>query len=225
MPFALVFPTLVTVVYFVLLADHPAAWQQGAYAIGKLLQFGFPLLWIGLVERRPWKLRRPKPRELIEGFLLGGIILAGMLILYLGWLKRGGIPPEAVAAIRAKVAGVGVASLPRFAALGIFYALGHSLMEEYYWRWFVYGQLRGLTRPSLAVVISSLGFMAHHVCVLGLYFGWTSGLTMFFSVSVAVGGMLWAWLYRRHGSLYGVWLSHLLVDAGIFAVGYDLVLR
>ncbi len=225
MLFALVFPTLVTVVYFVLLANRPATWQQAAFAIGKVLQFGFPLIWVGLVQRRGWALRRPRRRELVEGLALGSIILAAMLVLYLGWLKRGGIPPEALAAIRAKVDSLGVASLPRFAALGTFYALGHSLLEEYYWRWFVYGQMRTIIRPVLAVTISAVGFMAHHVCVLAQFFGWTSALTIFFSFSVAVGGVLWALLYQRQGSLYGVWISHLLVDAGIFAVGYDLVLR
>jgi uncharacterized protein len=46
--------------------------------------------------------------------------------------------------------------------------------------------------------------------------------TWLFSLSVAVGGAFWAWLYQRTGSLYGPWLSHLLVDAAIFLVGYDL---
>lgn len=223
--FALVFPTLVTVVYFVLLANRPAASQQAAFAIGKVLQFGFPLVWVGLVQRRGWALRRPRLRELIEGLALGSIILVAMLALYLGWLKRGGIPPDALAAIRAKVDSLGVATLSRFAALGTFYALGHSLLEEYYWRWFVYGQMRNMTRPALAVSVSAVGFMAHHICVLAQFFGWVSMLTIFFSLSVAVGGVLWARLYQRQGSLYGVWISHLLVDAGIFAVGYDLVLR
>jgi hypothetical protein len=31
------------------------------------------------------------------------------------------------------------------------------------------------------------------------------------------------WLYRRSGSLLGPWLGHLLVDALIFTVGWDLV--
>jgi membrane protease YdiL (CAAX protease family) len=113
--------------------------------------------------------------------------------------------------------------------LGAFYALGHSLLEEYYWRWFVFGQLMELSRPLTAVTISATGFMAHHVCVLAVYFGWNSPagfyLTAFCSLSVAVGGVLWALLYRRHGALYGVWLSHLLVDAGIFVIGYDLIWR
>jgi membrane protease YdiL (CAAX protease family) len=73
------------------------------------------------------------------------------------------------------------------------------------------------------VAISSLGFMAHHVLVLGKYFGFSSPATWLFSVCVAVGGAVWAWLYERTESLLGPWLSHLLVDAAIFAIGYDLV--
>jgi membrane protease YdiL (CAAX protease family) len=65
--------------------------------------------------------------------------------------------------------------------------------------------------------------MAHHVVVLGLYFGWTNPWTWLFSGATAAGGAFWAWLYQRSGSIYGPWASHLLLDAGIFAIGYDLV--
>jgi membrane protease YdiL (CAAX protease family) len=63
------------------------------------------------------------------------------------------------------------------------------------------------------------------VLVLQLYFGWTSPLTWLFSAGVAIGGAFWAWLYNKSGSLYGPWLSHALVDAAIFAIGYDLVAK
>jgi membrane protease YdiL (CAAX protease family) len=59
--------------------------------------------------------------------------------------------------------------------------------------------------------------------VLAHYFGWTSPLTLLFSASVAVGGAFWAWLYERTGSLLGPWLSHLVIDAGIFFIGFKLV--
>jgi membrane protease YdiL (CAAX protease family) len=64
--------------------------------------------------------------------------------------------------------------------------------------------------------------MAHHVILLATYFGWSSPWTYAFSLAVAVGGAVWAWLYERSGSLVGPWLSHLVVDAAIFLVGYDL---
>jgi membrane protease YdiL (CAAX protease family) len=229
MLFALLFPTVVTIVYFVLLAGSPPAWQQGAYGVGKFVQFGFPVFWVALVQRRAIWGRLPRGREWLEGGALGVAILGAMFLLYFLWLREGVLPAEAVRAVRDKVTGIGVASVPRFVALGAFYALGHSLLEEYYWRWFVFGQLSERFRLATAALISAVGFMAHHVCVLAVYFGWRTPagffLTAFFSLSVAVGGVLWAFLYRRHGSLYGVWLSHLLVDAGIFVVGYDLLWR
>jgi membrane protease YdiL (CAAX protease family) len=43
------------------------------------------------------------------------------------------------------------------------------------------------------------------------------------SFAVALGGGFWAWLYERTGSIFGPWLSHLLIDAGIFWIGYDLI--
>ena len=59
--------------------------------------------------------------------------------------------------------------------------------------------------------------------ILGTYFGWTSPATWLFSLAIAIGGAAWAWLYHRSGSLVGPWLSHLLVDAAIFVIGYHLV--
>jgi membrane protease YdiL (CAAX protease family) len=38
-----------------------------------------------------------------------------------------------------------------------------------------------------------------------------------------VGGAFWAWLYHRSRSLWGPWLSHALVDATIFVIGWDLI--
>ena len=41
--------------------------------------------------------------------------------------------------------------------------------------------------------------------------------------AVAIGGAFWAWLYNRTNSLLAPWVSHALIDAGIFWIGYDLV--
>ena len=106
---------------------------------------------------------------------------------------------------------------------GLFVSLIHSFMEEYYWRWFVFGQLRRLAPAGVAIFVSGIGFMLHHVVILSTYFGWWSLPSVGFSLAVAVGGFVWAWLYHRTGSLYGPWLSHLLVDMAIFVIGYDLV--
>jgi membrane protease YdiL (CAAX protease family) len=146
-----------------------------------------------------------------------------MWVLYKYALGPAGWMDAAAEPIRAKVRGFGVDSLVTYSALGLFYSLVHALLEEYYWRWFVFGQLRRLVALPAAITISSLGFMAHHVLILGTFFGWSSPLTWAFSVAIAIGGAAWAWLYERFDSLYPVWIGHLLVDAGIFVIGYDML--
>jgi hypothetical protein len=220
---ALLFPSLLTWLYFVALARSEPAIQQIAYAAGKTIQFVFPLVWVVGIRRQgpPWK--AVKTAGLAEGLLFGAAVLVAILVGYHVWLGPAGLLDSAGEAITKKLAGFNLGSNSRYLVLAAFYALLHSLLEEYYWRWFVFGQLRRLARPGAAIAVSSLGFMGHHVIVLGVYFGWASPATVVFSLGAAVGGAYWAWLYHRSGSLLGPWLSHLLVDAAIFAVGYQLL--
>lgn len=221
--FALVFPTLVTWVYFVWLAGDSAGEQQASYSVGKVIQFAFPLLWVVIVQRQPLRLHGPGAAGLATGAGFGVVVVAAMLLLYHAYLKPAGFFANAVNAVNEKAKGFGVDSLAKYAALGIFYSACHSFLEEYYWRWFVFAQLRRLASLRTAIVVSSVGFMAHHVLVLATFFGWESPATYLFSISISVGGAVWAWLYARTDSLYGPWLSHLLVDSGIFLIGYDLL--
>lgn len=221
--FALVFPTLVTVAYFILAAGYPAVVQQTTYSVGKLLQFAFPLVWGWGVQRHKPRGVPPRAGELSLGAAFGlvvGVVIVGGYFLV---LKPAGTLGVATAAMQEKLVGVGITGAVPFIALGAFYSLAHALLEEYYWRWFVFGGLRRFAPLGVAIAVSSAGFMAHHVLVLAWYFGWFTWITILFSLSVAVGGAVWAWMYQRSGSLWGVWLSHLLVDAAIFIVGYDLV--
>lgn len=221
--FALVYPTLLTIVYFILLARHPESVQQTAYGVGKAIQFLFPVVWVFWIQRARPSWQPPRSRDLTSGAVFGLMLLIPALILYFFWLKPAGMFDGPAIAVRDKVAGMGMSGGPRFIAMAVFYCAAHSLMEEYYWRWFVFGQLRRLTSFRAATIVSALGFMSHHVFILAEFFGWTSPLTWLFSLAVAVGGVIWAWMYEKYGSLYAPWLSHALVDTAIFIVGYDLL--
>ena len=219
--FGLAFPALLTAVYFVGLGGAPRPVQQAVYLVGKALQFGLPTIWF--LRHRP----RPAPPSLrgaLPGVAFGLVVFVAALALYSLVLEPShvldGGPAEV---IRAKVAGFGITGPWRYLALGTFYSLLHSAAEELYWRGFVFGELRRVCRPPLALLGSSLAFAAHHVILLVVFFGWASPWTWALSAAVAAGGAFWAWLYRRSGSLAGPWLGHLLVDAAIFAIGWDLV--
>lgn len=221
--FALVWPALATWVYFVALARSSPGLQQSAWLVGKVVQFAFPLVWVLGVQRQPVGWRRPGIAGVVEGLVFGAAVFALMLAAYYLWLEPGRYLAAAGEAIARKVASFGIRGLPAYVALGCFYSVIHSFLEEYYWRWFAFGQLRRIIPWKTALLLSSLGFMAHHVIVLSTYFGWFSLAATGFSLAVAIGGAIWAWLYQRSDSLYGPWLSHLLVDAAIFVVGYTMI--
>ena len=220
--FALLFPTLLTWAYFVLLAGWPAGVQQAVYSVGKLIQFSFPVVWVFVLFRVKPTWRLPGTKGVGVGLGFGGFVLVAMLLLYSDWLQPAGYLSGLDEQVIQKVKDLGIDSVWKYAATGVFYALAHSLLEEYYWRWFVYGQLQPRTGTSAAILISSLGFMTHHVILLATFFGWSSPMTYLFSLGVAIGGTVWAWLYGWSRSLLGPWLSHLLIDAAIFLIGYDL---
>ena len=207
------------------LEPAPVSGRAVAYAAEKIVQFAFPAVWVTIVQRQKLRLVRPSAAGVAEGLALGVAVLAGTLLLYFLWLKPAGYLAAAVGPITAKATALGMGSPARFILGGVLLSSIHALLEEYYWRWFLFGGLRRFMPVAAAVILSSLAFTAHHVILLAVFFGGWSRATIFFSLCVAVGGAAWAWIYHRSGSLLGPWLSHLLIDAGIFVVGYDLVWR
>lgn len=218
---AALFPTFATWLYFVVLPG--SRWMMPVYALCKIAQFAFPLVWVLGVERsRPALWKGPSRVGLLGGLLSGLGITAFLLLVWEGFLTGSPLAARAAEAATAKLAGFGIETLGGYLLLAVFYSVLHSLLEEYYWRWFVFGHLRRSISVTAAAVLSSLGFMSHHVLVVGEFTGSYGASTWFFASTIAVGGLVWAWLYHRSRSLYGPWLSHALADAALLWIGYGL---
>src|SRR5262249_54034000 len=130
------------------------------------------------------------------------------------------------AGVRQKLAEFGLEPPQRFLLFAVLVSLAHSLLEEYYWRWFVFGRLRRHLPVTAAAVLSSVGFLAFHVIDLAKLFPgkfWTVAVPL--GLCVGVGGAGGCWLYQRSGTIVSPWVSHLLVNLAMFAIGYDLCFR
>jgi membrane protease YdiL (CAAX protease family) len=226
----MVFPTVLTWTYLVVLGsrgEEPAEANplvRAAFGVGKFVQFTFPLFYVWWFERERLRPSMPTAGGLGLGIAFGLLVGLGMFALYFGWLRHSGLAEQTPGKIDRLLRDMDFATPGRFLLLAAFYSLVHALLEEYYWRWFVFGRLTRYLPVWPAIVVSSVGFTAHHVVLLAVYFPgrfWTLAIPL--SVCVAVGGGMWAWLYHRTGSLYAPWASHGLVDAAIMVVGYVML--
>lgn len=225
--FAMTFPTLMAYLEFMVfpyLSAESGGIVQIVYPAGKAVQFLLPFLYVWWRDRSllGWPIRCRDGLGL--GIAFGIATGLAMFALYFGWLKHSGLFAGTTAQISRWLGHIGIATPAGYWAMALFISLLHSLLEEYYWRWFVFGWLKRHLPLGLAMVISGAGFMSHHVVVLAFYFPDYFTLAVVpFALGVAVGGIVWAWLYHRCNSIYAPWISHLLVDLAIMVVGYDLL--
>jgi membrane protease YdiL (CAAX protease family) len=232
--FAVVFPLAAAWLYFVTFADSP--FMITVYGVCKTVQFAFPLAWLAVVGPRRRLAVAPSPgahsipgrNSVIKNALVGlasGLALAGLMWGVYGALIQGSdLALEAAPRIAARIHAIGATTPMQFLAMTLLISLVHSLLEEYYWRWFIFGRLRASWGDATAGLASSLAFAGHHAIILYAFIGlgrfWW--VTAALSLAVAAGGGIWAALYARTGSLLAPWLSHVVVDLGIFAIGYHL---
>lgn len=190
--------------------------RGGIYFGSKLVVNAIPLVWFLTVEKGRIRVAKPSGRAVWIGTAWGLLIAAVLLGVYFL-----GVADQLNAdGLIEKVSAYG--GVQHFFLLAIFICLLNSGMEEYYWRWFVFGRMRRLMDWRVAIIVSSVGFTLHHIVILWAYFP-TVGLGILFNTGVFVGGCIWAWLLHRQKSIFAPWISHILADAAIMVAGYDLI--
>jgi len=218
---ALLVPLLASVFYWVL---FPGTWFGNAcYALIKVHYILWPVIATVFILRE--SMRRPSPswavrfRTLIPGAIIGITVVAGMFVLMKTPL--GDIVKSSGDNIKEKVEDLGM--LEHYVLFSIFLSLVNSFVEEYYWRWFAYGNIRRLMPLAWAHVIAALAFASHHILVVSHFF--PIGFALFIGSSVGIGGLIWSLLYQRYNTILGPWICHVIIDAGFLWIVYDLFFR
>lgn len=214
---ALTLPTAAAWAYFHQWAGTPA--MMPLYAAGKVVQFALPLVWAwNFAWRWPRGVLARRGAPLAAAF--GAAVAAAIVAAYWFWAADQPLWNAAAERMTGRMRQAGFADPRWFLAMAAFYCAAHSGLEEYYWRWFVFGRLDARLALAPAIAIASLAFAAHHALVVAAFFpgrpAWIGGL----SLGVAAGGAVWCWMYHRSQSLLGPWISHALVDAALMTVGY-----
>lgn len=218
---ALIIPFLASYIYFIWLAEDPLA--KWAYAGAKVFTLIWPWLAVYVILKsrvdfssRPRRAGSPWT-EIKIGVAFGALI-AGLVFLFMAspWAP---VVTAAKPKIQSKIADLGI--LNHYWLFAVFLSVIHSWIEEIYWRWFVYGQLKKLVFEPLAHSIAAVAFASHHVVVLSQFFPlpWA----FFLGSMVGAGGALWSFLFMARNSIIASWISHMIADFAILTVGWQIL--
>jgi membrane protease YdiL (CAAX protease family) len=116
---------------------------------------------------------------------------------------------------------MGLGSPAAYLAGAASWTLANALVEEVVWRWFVLKQLRTLLPGPLVVVGSAALFTVHHTVAMSAYLG--PAQVALGSLAVLAAGACWSFLYLRYDSIWPGWISHVVADVAVFAVGWQLL--
>lgn len=194
-------------------------WGPGLYFGAKAATALWPWVAAHWWGKPPRDTSPDRARSIRSGLALGALTAVAVVGLYLGPLAQ--VAADAAPRIATKVDQLGIA--PYYVTFALLLSVAHSAIEEFYWRWFLYGHLRDRLARHPAAMIAASAFACHHLVVLAVY---TTPLWVALGgLAVAFMGWLWCVLYRRTGSLLGSWISHVLVDLALMWVGWELIQR
>jgi membrane protease YdiL (CAAX protease family) len=192
----------------------PGAMGLIVYGLCKTILYLTPALWSRFVDRQPWSVTPPRRGGWLTG-IATGIVLGGAVLI--AWHLFGDWAIH-VEALRRSLEQSGLSNARRFFGAAVWICLVNSLLEEYAFRWFITTRIEVLTTRG-AASLCALAFTMHHVIVLLAILPVTTAWIA--AAGVFCGGLTWSWLYRRCGSVWPGWLSHVLVDASIMWVGWQ----
>ena len=161
-------------------------------------------------------LLRPKKKGLLPAIALG----VGIYVVILG-----GYFPVSPFFDFSQIAGAltdnaGVTK-DNFLYVSLYISFANSFLEEFFFRGFVFTNLKQHSGRKLAYIFSAAAFSLYHVAMM---IGWFSpALFLLVMAGLVVGGMIFNWLNEKLDTIYCSWLTHMFANFAINTIGFMLL--
>ena len=108
-----------------------------------------------------------------------------------------------------------------FLYVSLYISFVNSFLEEFFFRGFVFTNLKQHSCRKLAYIFSSVAFSLYHVAMM---IGWFSpALFLLVMVGLVIGGMIFNWLNEKLDTIYCSWLTHMFANFAINTIGFILL--
>jgi len=144
------------------------------------------------------------------GLGIYALILGGWAVLR-NWIDFSGIADSLTSN-----AGV---TKENFLYVSLYISFANSLLEEYFFRGFVFGNLR--QNRKFAYAFSAAAFSLYHVAMM---IGWFHpALLILVLAGLFIGGLIFNWLNEKQDCIYVSWLTHMFANFAINTIGFILL--
>lgn len=158
-----------------------------------------------------FKLRSKK--QLLISIILG---LGVYIIIFTAYLiLKGFIDLENIKNIMEKSINV---NRDNFIQVAIYISFINSLLEEFFFRGFIFLNFKKLFKRELAYIASALAFAIYHVAIMANWF--TVPLFILSMIGLFVGGLIFNYLNDKNSNIYSSWLVHMAANFAINTVGF-----
>jgi uncharacterized protein len=107
-----------------------------------------------------------------------------------------------------------------FILIGLYVTLGNSLLEEFFFRGFIFLNLYNMKKEKLAYLYSSMLFGLYHIGIFKAWFNiW---LILLCLVGLITVGFIFNWLNTKSNNFINSWLVHIFADSAIILIGLKM---
>lgn len=178
-----------------------------------------PLIFIHFVIRMPilkfLNLKAIDVKNLRLGFLFGllsmGIVIAAFF-LFQPLIDGGAILDDLIE--RQQI------TKEIFIFIAIYITFVNSLLEEFYFRGFLFLNFYEKGNPLFSYVFSALLFAVYHVAIFATWFN--IGITFLALLGLFIAGLLLNWLNTKSKNFLNSWIFHIFADIGVMIIGFYL---
>lgn len=108
-----------------------------------------------------------------------------------------------------------------FLYVSLYISFANSFLEEFFFRGFVFTNLKNLSGRKLAYFFSATVFSLYHVTMM---LGWFSPvLFLLVVIGLAAGGAIFNLLNEKLNTIYASWLTHMFANFAINTIGFLLL--
>lgn len=196
---------------FILLSREIFEASYFSSSVYKLI-FLFPILYRVYIEKKRIK------KAICEHFSFKSLrtnalkligVGLGFFVIYVGafYLFRGYLDLQNTVDQLNQMASINVGNI---IFIGLYIIVINSLLEEFFWRGFLFDKLNILIKPWLAYLITGIAFSFHHMV---FYYNWFEPIYLIIiTVGLAIYAMIMNFIFSKTRDLFSCWMVHAFAD-------------